>query len=204
MKKIFTILVFSLVIIILAACSQATPTITPVPPEPIKAPTAEVDQPTQQVNPIPALSYESSVFRDDSSGYELEYPSDWTVMPSQPVGERGAQASLLSPGSSVEKAADGGSRLFITTYVWDPKNDLEAYISQRKIAWEASGFVILSEENWQLSDGRKAVDFSIETPEKTKVLFTLTTAGENYLQISADGDLVLCREIIHTLQAASN
>ena len=116
------------------------------------------------------------------------------------IGERGVQAALLSPGSSVEQLADGGTRLFLTTYVWDPKNDLAAYVAQRNLAWEASGFRILGEEELQLTDGRRVVVFTVETIEGSQVLFALLNAGQDYLQISGDGNLELAMEIIRTIR----
>ncbi len=107
---------------------------------------------------------------------------------------RGGQALLLSPGTTLETLAEGGTRVSITTYTWDPKNDLDAYVAQRKVAWDASGFAIEREERWQLADGRAASVFVVKTPEQPT--FTLfTTIGEDYLQISGEGDAALVEEI---------
>ena len=86
-------------------------------------------------------------------------------------------------------------------YDWDPKNDLAARVTQRKTAWEASGFVILDESTRELEDGRAVVDLLFQTSDKHEVMFTLTTIGDRYLEISVEGNLDLCREILGTLRS---
>ena len=123
----------------------------------------------------------------------------WTLDPSSQVGVRGAQALLLSPGTTPETVADGGTRVSVTVYLWDPKHDLDAYVAQRKVAWDASGFAASQEETWQLADGRTVYSFSVRTPD-VPTLYLLTTVGEDYLVMTGDGDLTLFREIAHTLR----
>jgi hypothetical protein len=172
-------------------------TTAPTPESPIRetasAPiTAPVTKTTQ-------LSFTPTTYTDESAGFELDYPSGWTLDPSSQIGVRGGQALLLSPGTTPETLANGGARISITTYIWDPKNDIDAYVAQRKVAWDTSGFAITREEQWQLADGRTAYVFVVQTPEQPT--FTLfTTIGEDYLQIGGDGDLALVEEIVHTLR----
>jgi hypothetical protein len=172
-----------------------TTALTPEPPtpetasEPTTVPVVEATQ----------LSFAPATYTDESAGFELDYPAEWTVDPSSQIGVRGGQALLLSPGTTLETLATDGTRVSITTYVWDPKNDIDAYVAQRKSAWDASGFTITREEQWQLADGRTAYIFIVQTPEQPA--FTLlTTIGEDYLQIGGDGDLALAEEIAHTLR----
>ena len=204
-KTLSVLLLVGISVVMLSACGNLVNPESPVPTSPAEVPTQPV--PTQiptlppVVEDLPTLSYSPAVFKDEAAEIELDYPADWTVGPQQQIGERGAQASLLSPGSTAEMLAEGGSRIFLTTYVWDPKNDLDAYIQQRKIAWEASGFQIISENPFKLSDGRDVKIFYISTTDQTQVLFAFTNSGEDYLQLSADGDLELCREIFNTLRA---
>jgi hypothetical protein len=181
-----------------AATPTVAPTVAPTTPEPptpetaseqTAAPAAEVMQP----------SFTPATYTDESAGFALDYPADWSLDPSSQVGVRGAQAVLLSPGTTLETLAEGGTRISITTSLWDPKNDLAAYVAQRKTAWDASGFAITRAEEWQLADGRAAQIFVIQTPEQPS--FTLlTTVGEDYLQISGEGDLALVEEIARTLR----
>jgi hypothetical protein len=173
---------------------------------PTMAPTSEPPTPDTASEPTAApiaeatqLSFTPATYTDTNAGFELDYPADWTLDPSSQIGVRGGQALLLSPGTTPETLANGGTRVSITTYLWDPKNDLDAYVAQRKIAWDASGFAITREEQWQLADGRTASVFVVKTPEQPT--FTLfTNIGEDYLQIGGDGDAALVEEIAHTLR----
>lgn len=173
---------------------------TPVPPTPEAATPETAGEPgSTPVAGTQQLSFSPATYTDESAGFALDYPADWTLDPSSQIGSRGGQAVLLSPGTTLETLADGGTRLAITTYIWDPKNDLDAYVANRKTAWDASGFTITREEQWTLPDGRPAYVFVVETPDQPT--FTLfTTVGEDYLQISGDGDQTLIGEIAHTLR----
>ena len=175
---------------------------TTIPATEVEATQVSTEVPVMVVTetPAPVLSFDAAIFREESAGIELSYPSGWTVSPREVIGERGAQQALLSPGSTLEQVADGGTRIIFVTYQWDPKNDLDAYITQRKLAWEASGFKTLGEEEFMLDDGRRVVIFTMETSEGNQVLFALLNAGEDYLQVSGDGDRNLAMEIIRTIK----
>lgn len=150
-------------------------------------------------SPIVALSFEPLIFQDNAAGIRLFYPEDWVVISRQSEGDRGAQAALLSAGSTLNQLAEGGTRLFLLYYQWDPKGDLEAYLTQRNLAWEASGFQVIDEEELSLADGRKVVIYTVKTAENTKFLSAFMVAGEEYLEINSDGNLDLALEIIHTI-----
>jgi hypothetical protein len=176
-----------------------TTALTPEPatPESASEPTAAPSVETSQ------LSFTPATYTDARAGFALDYPADWTLDPGSQIGVRGGQALLLSPGTTPETLTDGGTRVNIVTYLWDPKHDLAAYVAQRKMAWDASGFAITREEQWPLADGRAAYIFVVQTPEQPT--FTLlTTVGEDYLQISGDGDLALVEEIAYTLRPLGN
>jgi len=176
------------------------PTTAPTPEPPTPAATSEpTAAPVAEARP---LSFTPATYTDARAGFELDYPATWTLDPSSQIGVRGGQALLLSPGTTAETVASGGTRVSITTYLWDPKNDLDAYVAQRKVAWAASGFAITREEQWPLADGRTAYVFVVQTPEQPT--FTLlTTIGQDYLQIGGDGDAALVEEIAHTLRPLS-
>lgn len=201
-----------LLMFVLVACGapgRVEPTAIQPTIAPTMAPTPEPPTPTATSEPSAApgaaatqLSFTPATYTDERAGFVLDYPATWTVDPSSQVGVRGGQALLLSPGTTLETLADGGTRVSITTYVWDPKNDLDAYVAQRKVAWAASGFAITREEKWSLADGRTAYVFVVKTPEQPT--FTLlTTSGQDYLQIGGDGDSALVEEIAHTLRPLS-
>lgn len=196
-----------------AATSTPTtaPTLAPTEIAPTIAVTevvvAATVEPTVEATAIPtaivqeevtALPFMPTTFTDSSAGFALDYPADWTLDPSSQVGVRGSQALLLSPDTTSESIPDGGTRISIITNVWDPKHDIDAYVAQRKTAWAASGFAIEREEQWQLADGR--VVYLILTHNPSPVLNLLTTVGEDYLQITAEGDLVLAETIFRTLR----
>jgi hypothetical protein len=179
------------------------PTPEPPTPEPATAAPATPETATEPtaapVAESPELSFTPATYTDESAGFALDYPAEWTVDPSSQIGVRGGQALLLSPGTTVEALAEGGTRISIVTYLWDPKNDLDAYVAQRKVAWDASGFPITREDAWQLADGRNVYAFEIKSPE-VPTFTILTTIGEDYLQISGEGDLALAEEIARTLR----
>jgi len=154
--------------------------------------------------PAPPTEPPSDVFgatyRDEANGFQLDYPSNWSMDPSSVVGTRGSQAQLLSPGTTAESVAPGGSRLSITVYQWDPKNDLAAYVAHWRIAWDASGFKVREGSLAVLADGRPAADFFIETQDGLLAYFLLSTAGDRYLQLAGEGDLALIEAMARTLR----
>lgn len=223
-QLLLPVLMFGLVACGTAGSGGSTATQVPAsaptiaPPEEAPAP-ATVEPPTEAVAsptlepvtdataaPEPTAvqpSFVPATYTDETAGFALEYPAEWTVDPSSQIGVRGGQALLLSLGTTAETLADGGTRVSIVTYVWDPKQDLDAYVAQRKVAWNASGFAILREEEWQLVDGRAVRIFVAQTPEQP-TFFLFTTVGDDYLQISGEGDSALVEEIARTLRPLSS
>lgn len=200
MKKRFLLLM--VFVMTLAACQPVTETIEPTLPELTLAPTAAPTlAPTREATI--QLSYSSVLFEDVDGKFTFEYPDTWTAEVEQVIGERGSQQVLLSPGSTLEVLAEGGARILLARYAWDPRNDLAARVTMRKAAWDASGFVILDESTRELEDSRAVVDLLMQTPDKNQVLFTLTTIGDRYLEIVAEGDTVLGKEILSTLASIS-
>ena len=206
-KALMVFLTISASVLILAACSvpNGTPTLVAeaqstqpgVPVATAVPETSQPDQPQPTAVPTQQFSFSPAFYQEESAGIQLAYPSDWTISPHERIGERGAQAALLSPGSSLEQVAAGGARIILTTYTWDPKNDLDAYIAQRKTAWEASGFKVSGEDQFTL-DTRLVKIFTVEMTGDEKALFAFTNAGDDYLQLFGDGDLALCEEIIRS------
>ncbi len=100
------------------------------------------------------------------------------------------------PGETPE----GETRLDVTVQLWDPQNDLEAFVEQRLLAWDASGIAVPSDETWSLSDGRAARAFLVVGPDGAPAFFFFTTVGENYLVLSGSGNVDLLAEIAHTVR----
>jgi len=104
------------------------------------------------------------------------------------------------PGDPIDPLPAGGMILSVTVQLWDPQNDLEAFIDQRKLAWDASGISILSEGRVILSGERPAAQFTVQGVDGAQAFFLLTTNGDNYLVLSGSGDLGLLADIAHTVR----
>ena len=140
-----------------------------------------------------------NLYKDEASGFQLTYPVDWTLDPSKPLGSRASQALLLSPGTTAESLADGGSRVSIVIYTWDPTNDLSAYVTRRKAAWNASGTTIIEEKELILAGGIQAVSFIVENTNKQRDFILIATMREKYLEIAGQGNLEVIEEIAQTM-----
>ncbi len=198
-KRFMLLLVF---VMTLAACQPAIETTVAPNSTATEAPTsAPTLAPTQEATV--QLSFSAIRYEDQEGKFTFDYPDTWTAESEQVIGDRGSQQVLLSAGSTLETLTEGGSRILILRYDWDPKNDLAGRVTMRKTAWDASGFVIVDESTRELEDGRAVVDLLMETPDKKQVLYSLTTVGERYLEIVVEGDIVLGKEIISTLASIS-
>ena len=189
------------------ACSLITPgrQSEPMPPEAsqevvISEPT---EDPPSTETPIPQPAFEATTYRDDAAGFEFDYPTGWAFDGGEHQS-RGYFVQFYSwdwqPGDSIDSIPPGGTVLSVTVQLWDPKNDLEAFINQRKIAWDSSGISILSEESILLAGDRPAAQFTIQGIDGSQSFFLLTTNGEDYLVLSGNGDLDLLTEIAHTIR----
>ena len=150
---------------------------------------------------VPQPSFAAATYRDEANGFELDYPSGWSVSPDAQIGSRASQAQIFSPGATAEQLPDGATRIGITVYLWDPKNDLAAYVDQRKFAWQSGTQTIEEQREGELADGRHEIDFIVRGANGATAFFLLTTLGDRYLEISGEGDLALIREVALTLRA---
>lgn len=153
--------------------------------------------------PLPGTSYESRRYLDEAAGFTLDLPAGWTVNETV-IGDRGTQIQFLSsPGlTDMATLSAGATRVAVTVYQWDPKNDLPAYAAHWKTAWEASGFAILEEEPLVLNAGLPAVQFTVQTPD-ARLVFLVASLNDQYLVLSGEGDLDLAEEFIRTLRPVS-
>lgn len=214
-----TLIVFILVLW-LATCSAPEPNmIEPIPAAatqtsiPATETTAHIDTlsatppaPTEETVPqgkLPAPPFPAKLYVSKNGTFALDYPDGWTVSETV-VGDRGTQIQFLSNPDLADAAVipEGETRVNATIYQWDPKNDLDAYVAQRKSAWEASGFTIVEEQPLTLELGLPAVLFTIQTPDAQSV-FLLTALNDNYLEISGEGDLELVKTIAQRLRPLS-
>ena len=128
------------------------------------------------------------------SRLRIRYPH-WLDDQRDRRGPRGTQIQFLSKPELADAAVipEGETRVNATIYLWDPKNDLAAYVEHRRTAWEASGFTILEEEQLTLELGLPAVLFTIQTSE-TQFVVLLAALRDSYLEINGEGDLELVKE----------
>jgi hypothetical protein len=176
----------------LAACAPSTPIVHAPEATAFVISTLPVP-PTQEL-----LSFSPIAYRDEANDLELDYPDDWSLDPNTQIGSRGSEAQLLSPGTTAERLAQGGTRVSIIIYAWEPKGDLAAYVAHRRPAWETGGYTILAERTGQLVDGRQEASLIVQAPDGLQAFFLLTTLGDQYLQIAGEGDLLLIEEIART------
>jgi hypothetical protein len=209
MKRLFFFLL-TLFAFIGSACSPSiiSTQTEPVSPEPV-IPTQQVVTgeptalPVPTETPFPVLPFEATTYRDEVAGFEFDHPAGWAFDDGE-VQSRGSYVQFYSwdwnPGDPIDPLPVGETILSVTNQLWDPKNDLEAFINQRKLAWDSSGISILSEERLPLAGDRPAVQFIVQGVDGAQAYFLFTTAGEQYLVLSGSGDLNLLAQIAHTLR----
>jgi hypothetical protein len=180
-----------------------------VPPTQTNLPATEPTvppTPTETAVPegkLPAPPFAAKLYVSQPGGFALDYPDGWTVSETV-IGGRATQVQFLSSPELAEAATihAGSTRLTAVIYQWDPKNDLDAYVQQRKTAWEASGFTILEEQPLTLELGLPAVLFTVQAPE-SQVVYLVAALQDQYLVISGEGDLELARQIMERVRPIS-
>ena len=206
MKRLFVFL-FAMFALPGFACSLFAPVSKPEPLPPETTQEVVIIEPTANPlpteTPIPQPAFEATTYRDDEAGFEFDYPVGWAFDGGEQQS-RGSYVQFYSwdwqPGDPIEPLPAGGTVLTVTNQLWDPKNDLEAFINQRKLAWNSSGISIISEKRLTLSGDRPAAQFILQGSDGSQAFFLLTTNGENYLVLSGNGDLDLLAEIAHTVR----
>lgn len=216
MKRLILVLVLAMTLLSACLSAPANTTLEPVvapATSPAATETSAPAIPTDTApasteaapNPkLPAPPFEAETYINQEAGFALDYPVGWMVN-EMVIGPRGTQVQFLSSPELAEAATvpDGATRLNATIYLWDPKNDLAAYVAHQKTAWDASGFTILEEEQRVLELGLPAVQFTIQTPE-AQVVFLTAALRDQYLVLSGEGDLELVKEIVERLRPISS
>ena len=203
MKK--TIFVLTLLTLGFAACAAPIPgTLAPtMAVNTQSAPSVPATEPVTE-GKIPGASFESQTYINDSLGFALDYPIDWTVKESQ-TGSRGSQSLLLSSPEIADLVVvpEGETRISIDVNQWDPKNDLAAYIEMRKTAWKASSFTIGEAQPLTLDLGLSAVQITVQTSEGLTVPYLFAVINDQCVTVSGEGDLALVHEIMQRLRPVS-
>ena len=205
MKRLF---LFSLALLVFMgmACSLfSTPrpveTNTEAPQVAITTPAETLSIPT--VSPTPESFSPKETYQDTNNNFEFDYPAGWAFDKGEQQS-RGYYVQFYSwdwhPGDVVDITPPGETVLSVTVNYWDPKNDLEAFVNQRKLAWDASGISILSEERILLDGEHSATQFTVQGSDGSQAFFLFTTVGENYLTLSGNGDLKVLADIAHTIR----
>ena len=161
-------------------------------------------EPTPTTNPERQLSFESQLFRDNIAGFELDYPSSW----SEGYGEQQSRGYFQTYFSwdpavsdSIEFVPEGGTYMQIVVYIWEPTNDLDAFVAWQSQSLEGSGNELLSKEEITLSDGESGVMVLRRSADGSKEFFSFWMAiGERYLSITGEGDLALLTEIVYSVR----
>jgi len=201
-------LMFSLLVpaFVALACSPfiASRQTEPIPEEPQVVIVEPVEvPPTPVASPIPKLFFPKATYQDTTNNFEFDYPANWAFNDGE-QHSRGYYVQFYSwdwqPGEPTDPTPVGGTQIQVLVLYWDPKNDLEAFINQRKLNWDSSGIAILSEEHVTLTGDRPAVQYTLHNSNGTPSFLMFTTVGEQYLTISGDGDLGLLADITHTLR----
>ncbi len=194
---------FGAVLLLLAACGPSNPSIpitTATEPPASMTPTSTA---TSEPTPTQALSFQSTTYRDEVAGFEFDYPASWTVGPSEQYSRGGITAfsSWSRPNDVLpDETPPGETRLDAAVMLWDPTNDLDAYVEQRMRALLDSGLTLVSQETWILTGGRTAEAFVVESNEGRQFFSFFTTIADKYLVLSGDGDLALLAEIAKTVR----
>jgi len=180
--------------------AKATEVPTALPPIPTLEPEATA---IPAASLTPALSFEKATYEDAANGFALDYPAGWALDDGE-QHSRGGYVQLYSwdwqQGEPVDFIPSGETVLTVTVNLWDPKHDLAAFVAQRKLGWENSGFSVLEEQKILLGEEHPAKRYILQGPDGMQSIFLFTTVDENYLTLSGSGDLALLSEVISTLR----
>ena len=160
--------------------------------------------PQEGGEPVPTkmAAIELVSYQNPESGLAFDFPAGW-MLDKVVLGERAPSGFQLTswahePGM-VPEVPEGGTILNILVQRWDPKGDLAAFSENRKIAWESSGFSILSENNLTLANGQPAIEFIVQAPDD-QAYHLFSTSGEDYLVISGSGNIESIAQITHSIK----
>ena len=138
-------------------------------------------------------SDETAVYRNSENGFELDYPASW-YLDEQVLGSRASGALFYTADTDEE------SIFSAVVYLWDPKNDLDAWLEQRRQSWPGSNAAVLSEEELTVADGQRAVKFELLWLGGQTTNHLFMAIGDRYLELVSSGDPGTFDEIIGTLR----
>ena len=147
--------------------------------------------------PVPPVqeptSDETAVYRNSENGFELDYPASWRL-DEQVLGSRASGAFFYVADTDEEPIFSA------VVFLWDPKNDLDAWLEQRRQSWPGSNAAVLSEEELTVADGQRAVKFELLRLGGQTTNHLFMEIGDRYLELVSSGDPGTFDEIIGTLR----
>jgi hypothetical protein len=138
-------------------------------------------------------SDETAVYRNSENGFELDYPTSWRL-DEQVLGSRASGALFYTADTDEEPIFSA------VVYLWDPKNDLDAWLEQRRQSWSGSSAAILLEEELIVAGGQRAVKFELLWLGGQTINHLLMEIGDRYLELFSPGDPGTIDEIIGSLR----
>jgi hypothetical protein len=146
------------------------------------------------VFPVPSVqaptSDETAVYRNSEHGFELDYPASWRLN-EQVFGSRASGALFYVVDTDEEPTFSA------VVSLWDPKNDLDAWLDQRRRSW---GAAVLSEQELTMAGGHRSVQFELQWLRGQTTNHLFMEVGERYLELFSSGDLETFDEIIGSLR----
>ena len=160
--------------------------------------TLGVDWSTQE---IPPTSDQTTTYQDESIGFALDYPAGWTRIDVE-TGERGSIVAIasweISP-QNMDSTPPGETRLDISVLQWEPL-DLDAYVTQRKIAWDASGISIINEERRNNQEGLPVVEFRVAGVDGEEAYFLVALISDRFVTLGGSGNYGTMTQIGKTMR----
>jgi hypothetical protein len=133
------------------------------------------------------------VYRNVENGFELDYPA-WWRLDEQILGSRATGAAFYLGD------ADEDAVFSAVVYLWDPRNDLDAWLDLRSQSWSGSGATVLLEEELSLAGGQRAIKRQLQWPAGGTTNHLLMTIGDRYLELLSSADPVIFDQVIGSLR----
>ena len=138
-------------------------------------------------------SYETAVYRNSENGFELDYPASW-YLNEQVLGSRGSGALFFLADTDEEPIFSA------VVFLWDPKNDLDAWWGLRRQSWSGSGATVLLEEERTVAGEHRAIQVQLQWPGGQTTNHLYLEVGERYLELFGLGEIEIFSEIIGTFR----
>jgi hypothetical protein len=197
----------------------SAPTVTPADTDavsPLPLPTSATDAesplppPTEVVTPTPTMPvFDMATFRDDVTGFEIDYPVGWTII--DPPADVKANAFIYSvtlqswpleePGT--QGIPEGGSKMDISI-TKEGAETLEGALEiyRQSQAQAEMPVEVVSEEELELASGLKGARFELENSQgETYHTFVMSLNG-HLIILSGLGDVAVFDAMAATLRTA--